>query len=193
MARRFKKRKTAGKTSIKHAGTLISAQGSGSIPTKLVLVDTNAGARTEATQQIKADSGTDEECNTGDIVRYVNIHLQGASRNPTDNNTIGWLEYAVVCKRDSEPDISIAQTGTLTLGVIATNLYRNDCLWTGFFPIGASQPNGAELRIKIPDAWATLKIGFEYVLFTWFRSQNSASMSTDAVRQISSYNFKAYS
>lgn len=193
VARRFKKRATSGKQPVKHAGTLLSNQGSGSIPTKLILTNTNAGGRQEGVQTIKSDSSTDEECNTGDIVKYVSIHMQGASRNPSDNNTIGWLEYAVVCKRESEPDISIVQLGVLSLGTVATNLYRNDCLWTGFFPIGANQPNGAELRIKIPKSWCNLKVGYEFILFTFFRSQNAASVSTDAIRMVSSYNFKAYS
>ncbi len=191
MARRRFKRK--GIPAVKHADTLISTSGSGSTPTKFVLTNTNAGGRQEGVQNTKSSSTTAEECNIGDRVKYVNVHMQGASRDPSDINAIGWLEYAIICKRQNEPDISITELGTLTLGTVATNLYRNDCLWTGFFPIGSAQPNGAELRIKIPDAWSSLKIGFEFVLFTFFRSQNAASGATASIRLVSSYNFKSRS
>jgi len=191
---RFRKvRQTKGKTALKHAGTNLANVGSGSTPTKLIIADTQGGARIEGVQTFTQGRSTDEECNAGDLIKYLNIHIQGASRSSTDDNSIGWMEYAVVCKLDTTPDITTAQLGVLTLGNVATNLYRNDCLWTGFFPIGINQPNGAELSIKVPKPWAYMKLGYELVLFCFFRSQNSASVSTTSNRLLQSYNFKAYS
>ncbi len=190
--RSYRPRLLKGKIGIKHAGTLLANSGSGSVPTKQVIIESSAGARTEAVQELQDNAFTDETCRAGDCIKFVNIHLQVASRFTGEENK-GWLEYAVCWKRESESDLTITQLGVLTLGNVATNRYRNDCLWTGFIPVFNDGAHGAELQLKMPKAKQFLKIGEELVLFTFFRSQLSTDTSTDRVRQVLSYNYKAYS
>ncbi len=191
--RRYMKKQTRGKSGVKHAGTNLVNSGSGSVPTKFIIIESAAGDRTEGSQTIQQDATTDERCRTGDLIKFVNIHIQCASRVGNEDERMGWLEYACVWKRGAESDLSITQLGVQTLGETATNLYRNDCIWTGFVPIGLTQPNGVSLALKMPKSKQFLKLGEEFVLFTYFRSQNSASVATTSIRQVNSFNYKAYS
>jgi len=159
----------------------------------MIIVESSAGARTEAVQELQDQAFTDETCRAGDLIKFVNVHIQCASRNNTSANTMGWIEYAVVWKRESESDLTTTQLGILTLGTVATNRYRNDCLWTGFIPMFIDGANGANIALKMPKTKQYLRIGEELVLFVSFRSQNSAAVGTDDNRIILSYNYKAYS
>ncbi len=189
-----KVRQTKGKTGVKHAGTLLANIGPATVvTTKQVIIESSAGARQEAVQELQDSAFTDETCRTGDLIKYVNSHIQVATRFPASTDSQGWLEYAFVWKRESETDVTNGQLGTLTLGTICTNLYRNDCIWTGFIPVHQDGSSGAELKLKMPRSKSFLKLGEEFVLFTIFRSNNSASVSTDLMRVILSYNYKAYS
>ncbi len=190
--RRFMKKQTVGKAGVKHAGTLLANSGAGSVPTKFTIIETDVGPRDENATQIQSSATTAEICMTGTLIKFVNIHIQCASRVGTEDERMGWLEYAAVWKRESETDLTITELGTQTLGQTATNRYRNDCIWTGFVPIGLTQPNGVNLQLKMPKSKQFLKIGEEFVLFTFFRSQNSASVATTSIRQVLSFNYKAY-
>jgi len=191
--RRSRPKLTRGKKGVKHADTLITTSGSGSVPTKQVIVQSDAGNRVEDSSTIQSNATTSEICRIGDLVKFVNIHLQVASRDFVAGDSVGWLEYACVWKRQEETDLTIAELGTLTLGTVATNRYRNDCIWTGFIPVGSNQPNGANLALKMPKAKMYLSMGEEFVLFTFFRSQNAASAQVNSIRSVTSYNYKAYS
>ncbi len=189
--RRFTKQ-TKGKSAVKHAGTLVLNSGPGSVPGKLVIIESSAGARGEAVFELQDNAFSDETCRAGDLIKFVNIHIQCGDK-AQNSNSVGWLEYAVVWKREGESDLTNVQLGTLTLGVVATNRYRNDCIWTGFIPMFEKGAHGAELVLKMPKAKMFLKVGEELVLFTEFRSQNSADVGTANIRQVLSYNYKAYS
>ncbi len=194
MARYRKKRELAGKMGVKHSDTLVGNIGNGSATVlKQTIINTDAGARIESSQVIQGNATTSETCRTGDCVKFVNSHIQCASRNADVNDNMGWIEYAYVWKRESEADLTTAQTGVLTLGNIATNRYRNDCIWTGFIPIGRNWANGVSVKLKMPKIKKYFKIGEEFVLFVIFRSNNSTNMGTDSNRIILSYNYKAYS
>ncbi len=190
--RRRIRRQTRGKSGIKHADSFINNVGSGSIPTLFVLVETDAGARTELHQEIKGGADTDNTCEVGDLIKFINVHIQVAPRNGANLDT-GWLEYAVVWKKEVDAAIAITNMGTQTLGETATNLYRNECLWTGFIPTSKSAASGVELQIKCPKAHQYLKIGDQFCLFCYYRSNDSTDVQTDNVRLIQSCNFKAYS
>ncbi len=192
LKRRFRTKLTKGKTGTKHAGTLLANSGSGSVPTKLIIIESSAGARGEAVFELQDNAFSDETCRAGDLIKFVNIHIECASRFTGEENK-GWLEYAVCWKREGEADLTIAQLGVLTLGTVATNRYRNDCIWTGFVPIFNNGAHGAELSLKMPKTKQFLKVGEELILFTFYRSQLSTDVSTDRVRQVLSYNYKAYS
>ena len=90
-------------------------------------------------------------------------------------------------------DPTTAQTGVLTLGNICTNLFRNNCIWTGFIPVFSNGAFGAELQLKMPKFYGKLKIGTELVLYMIFRSTISTDMGTANNRVISSFNYKSYS
>ena len=190
--RKKMRKQTMGKTGVKHAGTLVDNIGSANI-TKYDIIVTDAGARQETDQVIQGNATTDEVCRTGDLIKFVNLHIQIAGRDVADPETMGWLEYAAVWKREAEADISTTELGTLTLGTVATNLYRNDCIWTGFIPVGLNQPNGVSLALKMPKTKQFLKLGEEFILFLHFRSQFASGTSAISQRLIVSHNYKAYS
>lgn len=191
--RRRRRKATIGRSGTKHAGTRLANIGPASTPDKTIIIESESGARGEAVFALQDQAFSDETCRAGDLVKFVNLHIQAAPRSPESINNIGWVEYAVCWKREGESDLTNTQLGTLTLGTVATNRYRNDCLWTGFIPLGQLQANGARIQLKMPKSKQFLKVGEELVVFTYFRSQNSAAGGTDAARAIVSYNYKAYS
>ncbi len=183
-------------TAITHAGTLVDNIGNSSVPQTMEFADTVAARTTTgASQAITSNRGTDELCNTGDTIKYVNLFIQASPRAdielPADKT--GWLEYAVVLVKDTETKIPNTSLGTETLGVVATRMFRNECIWTGNFPVGEKQPNSVNLQIKIPRFKQRLRIWDQWILYTSFRSAQSTSTSTIAVRVISSFIYKAYS
>ncbi len=188
---RRKIRATRGKLGIKHADSFINNIGGGSIPTAFTLVEVDAGSRTETHQSIKGSADTDNTCMVGDLIKFINVHIQISPRGGA-NAESGWLEYAVVWQQENATKIGIAQMGTQTLGETATNFFRNDCLWTGFIPVGKTSASGAEFTIKTPKAHQYLKIGDSYILYCWYRSSDSTDVSTTLMRLIQSCHFKAY-
>ncbi len=187
-----KVRQTRGKLGIKHAASFINNVGSGSIPTAFTMVEVDAGARTETHQAIKGNADTDETCEVGDLVKYINAHIQVAPRNGAQPD-VGWLEYAVVWQQEDMTKITITNMGTQTLGETATNLFRNDCLWTGNIPTSKTAASSAEMVIKCPKQHLYMKIGGSYILYCYYRSNLSTDVQTDNMRLIQSCNFKAYS
>ncbi len=191
---RFRRKKmTTGRTGVKHATSFLDNIGSGSVPTTVTLVETDAGTRKELHQNIQSTANTDETCRTGDLIKYLNVHLQIASRSNANFEATGWLEYAIYYKKEVDAQLAITNLGTQTVGETATNLYRNDCWWTGFIPTSLTGANGAELALKIPKTRQFLKIGDQFQCVCYYRSNSSASVATDTMRVIVSANFKAYS
>ncbi len=189
-----RKKQTLGKTGVKHAGTLLANIGPATVvTTKQVIIESSGGARQEAVQEIQDAAFTDETCRSGDLIKYVNAHIQVSTRFPASTDSQGWFEYAFVWKREGETDVTNGSLGTLTLGTVCTNLYRNDCIWTGFIPVHQDGSSGTEVKLKMPRSKQFLKLGEEFVLFVIYRSNNSASVSTDLMRVVLSYNYKAYS
>ncbi len=194
MPRRISRKLTLRKQGVKHSGTLLGNTGCASVPEAFVICKTSGGPRstTGAPQTIQSLASTDDDCRTGDLIKYVNIHLQAAGRDTVAADN-GWMEYAVVTRREADPVIPTTRTGVQTLGDIATNMFRNECLWTGFFPVGRRMPNGVNLSIKIPKPKQFLKLGDTITFFFMFRSQLSTCVETDNIRFIASFNYKAYS
>ncbi len=190
--KKFRPKLTRGKTGTKHAGTLLANIGPGSVPTKLIIIESEAGARVEAVFALQDQAFSDETCRSGDLIKFINIHIGGAARTAVTDE-IGWVEWAVVWKREGESDLANTQLGTLTLGTVATNRYRNDCLFTGTVPLNRNSASFQEVSLKMPRSKQFLKVGEECVLFVAYRSSNSADVTTDDVRVVLSYNYKAYS
>ncbi len=185
-----------GKQGMQHAGTVVGNVGNASVPEEQVILKTEAGPRniTGANQDVTAERDTGNKCNVGDICKYVNLFLQASPRADvnTDEERTGWIEWAFVCVKESETNVPTTTTGVQTLGVICTNMFRNECIYTGAMPVGNAQPNYLAISLKIPKTKSTIRIGDEWRFVTLFRSASSTSGSTTAVRLVKSFIYKGY-
>lgn len=183
---------------VQHSDTLIATHGGGSAPTEFVVLNTSVGARTTtgADQVIQSQSTTAEAVQVGSITKYINLFIETTPRPSSadaDAGKIGFLEWAFVCVKETETTLPITQLGTKTLGDVATKMYRNECVLTGFFPVGLNQSNGTSIKIKIPSTKSRIRIGDEWRLYVYFRDSVVTSATTDSVRSTLSTIFKNYS
>lgn len=197
MARRRRSLMQRTKVAIQHAHTEISNTGSASAPNEMVILVTETGARstTGNIQTTKSFASTGDTVNIGDKVKYVNLMVQAGPRANVDTaqDRTGWLEWAFVCVKESETAVPITQLGTLSLGTVCTNMFRNECIYTGSIPVGGTQPSQAEIKLKIPPSKQSIRIGDEWRFVTYFRSVESTSTSTAVCRLVKSCMFKSYS
>ncbi len=143
---------------------------------------------------IQSLAGTDEDCRTGDIVKYTNLHLQGARRSGiVESRGRGWVEWALIMVRENETTVPSTRTGVQTLGDICTNMYRGECIFTGAMPIGTDQPNYIDIQIKVPKIKQKIKLGDEWRFIAYFRDILTTPAGTDSVRLLMSFNHKVYS
>ncbi len=190
------RRKTSGKVykrAVKHSGTLIDNIGQGSNAISQVILKTGGGPRSTdgAPMTIQSFASTDDDCKTADQVKFVNLNIECAGRTNqgTDNDRIGWLEWAFICVRENETQVPATRLGVQNLGDICTNMYRGECIYTGALPMGRDQPVVGVIQLKIPKTKQNIKLGDEWRFITFFRSHDSSSTSTIAVRLIKSYNY----
>lgn len=196
MARR-RRRMLMGKSHEKHSDTLVATSGPGTVTIGRFLVrDTEQGARSPdgATDTIQLGRGNNEECNQGDVCKYVNIHMQVGPRVVGAANTAntGWMEWAFIIQKNSDPVPTNSNIGTNTLGDICTKYFRNQCIYTGNIPIGGNIPNSHEITLKIPKSMITLKTGDEWVLYFHPRTVSSTETGTATFRSIMSFNYINY-
>ncbi len=186
------------KDAIKKADTLVANIGQGSTPTVFIIANTDVGARlsTGAAQTIRQDQTTSNILNVGDVVKYINVCIEVASRNITGGEPTaqdnGWLEWALVCQQENHQNMASTSVGTLTLGNVASNQYRRNCLYTGCIPVGSRQPNSVDMKFKIPPKFQKFLIGQTLSLFVFFRSTLTTDVRTDSTRVILSTIYKAY-
>ncbi len=192
---RYKKRSfLKSKTSEQHSHTAIDLIGPATTPvTRITIRDTQVGARDPAgsNDTIQLGRSFAEECNLGDVCKYLNVFIAVAPRIATTQG-IGWLEYAVVTKRMNDTDITNANLGTNTLGDVCTKYFRNECFWTGFIPVGIDNPSGVNLHLKVPPKKQKLLSGEEIVLYLHFRTQHGTETGTANVRVVSSFIYRNY-
>ncbi len=197
---RHQLRVTRGKVPIKHSSSLQDGDiGPGTVTTfpHLIYV-TDAGDRTVTGAQvdIKEHATTGNLVNVGDIIKYVNICVQCSPTGadpavPNDNN--GWLEWAVVWQRERTSAIANTNLGVATLGSVCVAAYRENCLMTGCFPIGAKQSMSADIKIKLPQRCCRVKLGDRLTLFCYVRTSKVTDTRTDSHMIIASSIFKSYS
>ncbi len=196
MARR-RIRLSAIKVAVQHAETNIANAGNAAAPATFNVLETETGARTVtgAEQTTKDSSTTGEVCNIGDIVKYINLFIQAGPRPDVDAvvDRTGWMEWALLMVKESDTTVPTTSTGTLTLGNICTNMFRNECIFTGCMPVGNTQPNYLAINIKVPKFKQKIRIGDEWRFMSMFRSVLSTSTSVATVRVIKSCMYKAYS
>ncbi len=197
--RHRKLRITKGKVGVKHGSTLLGniGPGDGSF-FKHVIYKTNIGPRALAggVQIIKAQAQTDETCEVGDIIKYVNICLQCSPRGADSTNIkddSGWLEWAIFWQRESTATLTVANIGTDTLGVLSGRAYRENSIMSGCFPVGSRQSMSQDLHIKIPQRCCKLKVGDQLQIMCYLRGSSSTDTRTDSNRLLVSSQFKSYS
>ena len=197
MARRRIVRRTLGKDPIKKALSILGNIGPATNPNfELVIAEVAAGTRDSsgATKNIREGGDTAATCNVGDIIKYVNLVIQCGARDASapEDDTSGWLEWAVVKSKENRVVPQTTNLGTMTLGVVCTNAFRGDCILTGNLPVGGDQPNTVDIQIKIPKIFCKMQIGSSLTLYMHYRSTNAASLDTDLVRIIASAHYKLY-
>jgi len=192
------RRVTMGKTSVKHASTLVDNTGPGvGSMFSHVIFTTDAGARVQAggVVTIKQEADTGKVVNVGDIVKYVNVCIECSPRGADSTNIkddAGWLEWALVTQKEQNKIVTTANIGIQTLGVGATNFYREDCLMTGCFPLGSRQAMAQDLKFKLPKKCVNVRLGHSLQMICYARGSNSTDTRTDSYRLLVSSNFKCY-
>ncbi len=192
MPRRFLSRRTSTKKSVKHSGTFLDNVGNSGGPETFIILKTGGGPRSidGSPQTIQSFLSTDEDCKTADIVKLVNLHLQcGPRQNVNASDREGWMEWALILVRENETAMPSTRLGVQTVGDVATNMYRGECIFTGNMPVGGEQPGSQEISLKIPKSKQHIKLGDEWRWVTNFRCTESTSVNTGAVRLIKSYNY----
>ncbi len=195
---RHKRPITMGKTGVKHSSSLIDNTGPG-VGSFFghVIYETEVGVRPSggAVRTIKDSATTGRIVNVGDIIKYVNICVECSPRGADSTNIkddAGWLEWAFVFQREANVTVSVTNIGIQSLGVCATNFYREDCLMTGCFPVGSRQSMSTDLKFKLPEKCIKIRMGYILKLFCYLRGSSSTDTRTDSNRLLVSSNFKCY-
>ncbi len=195
---RRKRRMLLRKAYEKHSDSLFSVVGPGTVVIPSMLVrDSEVGDRSPdgATDTIQLGRGNNEECNVGDLCKYVNIHVAIAPRTTPDPLAvvnIGWLEWAFCIMKGLDPEPTKTNIGTSTLGDIMTKYLRQGCIFTGSIPVGALQPAVAEITLKIPKNKIRLSQGDVWRFFFLPRTASSTETGTNNFKVITSFNYKNY-
>ncbi len=190
------RRATMGKDPVKKSGTLVASPiGPSSAITEFTLIKVGVSRSADGSSQtIRENQNTDSLANVGDIVKYINIHIQTGARDAIEpeDDTSGWLEWGIVKYKESTISPSNSQLGVKTLGDVLTQSFRGDCLLTGNIPIGGDTPNNAEIVLKVPKTMVKMQLGSEIRLYVHMRSVNAASTAVDLATAILSFNYKLY-
>ncbi len=185
------------KQQVQHSNTFVKNTGPAAGPEFLRVVDCAAGARTTtgAAKSITQNRGTDELCNIGDQIKYVNVFLQAAIRSTTgtdDDERVGWLEYGYVIEKEDATSVPLTSIGTTSLQVVLKRMFPSGTIWTGNMPVGKLQPNSVALHLKIPKNKVMLRDGDVHRFYFYFRDVKSTAIETDSCRVIVSSMYKGY-
>lgn len=192
---RRKRRMLLGKAHEKHSGTKVFTIGPGTVATPFHIIrESEVGDRDPAggNDTIQLGRSFEEECNIGDLCKFVNIHIQAGPRTPGSGQNIGWIEWAFTISKGSDAQPVNTNLGTQTLGNVMTTYMRNECLYTGAIPVGFNQPAVAEISLKIPKSRCALRVGDEWTLWMIARTVSATETATDTFRVISSFNYINY-
>ncbi len=191
-------RQTRGKVPVKHGSTLLDNTGPGVASFfKHVIFKTSAGIRTTTggPKTIQSESSTDEDCQVGDIIKYVNICIECSPRGADSTNIkddTGWLEWAVFWQTEGAITMAVTNIGTDTLGVLSGRTYRQDAIMSGCFPLGSRQAMSADLHIKIPKRMSNVRLGNQLQIMCYARGSLSTDTRTDSFRLLVSSQYKSY-
>ncbi len=183
--------------SVKHSGSFLANIGAATAPASMIILKTSGGPRSTdgSPQTIQSASSTDEDCQTADTCKLVNLHIEAGARPDVGaaKDRTGWLEWSLVCVRENETAVPITRLGVQTLGDVCTAMYRGECIYTGAIPVGDAQPVTGEISLKIPKTKQHIKLGDEWRFITSFRAVDAASTGTATIRIVKSFNYKVRS
>ncbi len=184
-----------GMASEQHAGSKVFVIGPGTTPvSEHIMRDTQVGARNAdgGNDTIQLGRSFEEECNIGDLCKFINIFIEAGPRSNTNAENIGWLEWAFCCHKQDDLPPANTNLGTQTLGTTCTNYLRNECIYTGVIPIGFSQPATQTITLKIPKFKQRLKVGDHWVLYVHCRTVSSTETSTSKFKVMTSFMYRNY-
>lgn len=161
----------------------------------IVVPTQNTGG--SGTGDVFENADTQDAVSTNAVIKYINVHIQATVRKDVSPANPGWVEYAFFYRMEQQttPTINGAFTsdnGTQTLGDLATNIYRDKCVWTGSIPVSEQIPMTQNIALKCPPKFCKWKRGMYLQLVIFFRSSNSTD-TTSSARIILSHNYKVYS
>ncbi len=188
------KRRTIGKEPRKMAHTILANVTTTPIMDEITIPTVFASG--VGTADVLETADTRRTVSPNSIIKYINLKFQIAVRKDVSPANPGWMEYAIVIRDELQATPVIdaafaANFGTQTIGDIATNLFRDKCIWTGCAAISAEVPTVVPVTLKIPDKFCKQKRGMSISFVIAFRSSNSADV-TSSMRLIYSHNYKCY-
>ncbi len=194
MARRRIRRQLQKMSYEKHSDSLVSVIGPGTVVIPSMLIrDSEVGDRSPDgnTDTIQLGRGNNEECNVGDLCKFINIHIQAGPKADASTSA-GWIEWAFCIMKGSDAEPTKTNLGTNTLGDIMTKYLRNQCIFTGAIPIGFTQPASVTILLKIPKRWIRLVQGDVWRLFFMPRTVSTTETGTNNYHVVTSFNYKNY-
>ncbi len=192
---RRKQRQLLTKSFEKHSDTKVHIIGPGTVGVPFEIIrDTEQGARSEDgnTDTIQLGRGNNEECNQGDLCKFINVIIQVAPRGSAAAQKVGWVEWAICLMKESDLDPTKTNLGTNTLGDVCTKYLRNQCLMSGVIPVGQYSSAVQNIALKIPKAWVTLKTGDVWKVFLNGRTSDATATGTDNWMVLTSFLYKNY-
>jgi len=143
------------------------------------------------------DADTKQRCSPNSIVKYMNIKFELAVQTTTSPiSQDGWMEYVLIYfdEMQAAPTVDAIITAgvtTQTLGDLARNLYRGNCIWFDSIPVYKDLATAQTVKIKIPDSFCKNKRGRVLSMISLFRSKDAAD--TDSLcKAIYTTMFKCY-
>ncbi len=188
------KRQTMGKEPRIMSRSVLQDINAGSLAFQPIIESfTTASAAGAGLAFAQADTASEIAPNT--IVKYVNIKFETGLRD-TAPAAPGFMEYAVIfidkaTSAYSIPGAFTSAFSTQTVGDIARNFYRGDCIWYDSFPISREIPQVVTCKIKLPDKACKYRRGSTLVLIMGHHGLNVADTTTDA-RTFLTLGYKAY-
>lgn len=160
-----------------------------------ILIDSGVFASAAGGNAVLTSSDTANIVSPNSCVKYVNITCETGLRD-TAPAAPGFIEYAIILRTELTGAYAIpagftAAFSTQTVGDIARNYYRGDCIWYGSFPVSRELPVSVPINIKLPDKACKYKNGTELIMIMGHHGLNIAD-TTSRARTFFQVGFKAY-
>ncbi len=188
------RRRTLGKEPRKMSSTFLVNLLATPVQDEIIIPTTNVG--TSGVGDVLETADTRRTVSPNSIIKFLNLKFQCAIRAGVGEVNSGWFEYAIFIldQQEATPTINggfASAFGTQTIGNTATNLFRNQCIWTGCAPVSPELPIVVDLKLKIPPQFCKMRRGQWFLFVIAFRSHDSTDTTT-SLRVVYSHNYKCY-